>query len=543
MVCLAAACVLALSASVTVHPGFASSSEGRSPQPNSQFSLALGSEPQGLDPSQASDSNTFLVAGQIYETLVTYQPGSTLVVAGLAEAWSVSPDGLTWTFTLRSGVEFHDGTSLDAAAVLHNFERWWDPDHPYHAGHSYFRWLFGGYRGDPDCIVTELGSTGADRFHVTLSEPDGTVPSTMAMPVFSIASPAAIRSETLEKVPVGTGPFSFVQWTPGDSIALQRNTSYWGNPARSETLVFSIITEDTDRYAALQSDAVQGMAAAPLSFASSAGLDPGLKSAWRPASQTGFLGINRNHAPLHNPLVQKAIAHAVDKRSIIADHYNTEADAGLVADQLLPPGFWGRDQQMADYSYDPALARTLLTQAGHSTGISTTLWVLPVQRAYLPDAPDMAVSIQADLQAVGISATIVTYDWGTYLSKLAAGEPDLFMLGWSADTGHPFLFFHGLLCGGFHRAFGPYDDDLCSHLESARGELDFAAQVPLYEWASRHIHDTLPLIPIGYVRVPTILRHDVSGYPRAVVGAESLRDVFFSSSTIYLPLAASQAVQ
>jgi peptide/nickel transport system substrate-binding protein len=234
--------------------------------------------------------------------------------------------------------------------------------------------------------------------------------------------------------------------------------------------------------------------------------------------------------------VRQAIAHAIDKQSIIDSHYNADAEAGQVATQLLPPAAWGHDNDLVGYAHDPAQARSLLARAGYTNGFTTTLWVLPVERMYLPNAMDIAGSIQADLQAVGITTTQVTYDWGTYLSKIHDGEADLFMLGWGGDNGHPDNFFYPNLCDSYQR-YGPRDHTLCDHLQAAREEHDFDTLVSMYEWASQRVHDTLPLVPIGHSRTSVILRRNVTGFVPAAAGAESFREVSFASSwTIYLPL-------
>lgn len=500
----------------------------------SAFTFAMSGDAQGLDPSLEVDGLSFLVARQIYDNLVNYQPGGTAPVPGLAENWSVSADGLTWTFKLCSGVKFHDGTDVDAAAVLYNLERWWDPAHPYHDGSfEYFEYMFGGFRGDPDCLISDLGTIGTDQVQIILTEPRSPLPNTLAMPPFAIASPAAIQVGTLSTTPVGSGPFKFVEWAPGDYIRLVGNTAYWGDGPRLETLVFRAVPEDAARLAALQSNRVQGAGLA-WSYIPTATLDANLKVLWRPALNTGYLGINRSHSPLDNLLVRQAIAHAIDKESIVANHYNADAEGGQVAQQLLPPMMWGRDDDLVDYAYDPAQARSLLAQAGYTDGFTTTLWVMPVERFYFPNPTDVAASMQADLQAVGITATQVTYDWGTYLSKIRNGEADLFMLGWGSDNGHPDDFFYLLLCAGYQR-YGPRDDALCGLLQAAREERDFDAQVLIYEWASRRVHDTLPLLPIGHSRTSLVLRRDVAGFVPTPVGFESFKDVFFVS-WVYLPL-------
>jgi peptide/nickel transport system substrate-binding protein len=501
----------------------------------SAFTFAMASDAAGLDPALETDGNSFMVTSQIYETLLNYQPGGTIPITGLAESWSVSSNGLTWTFNLRSDVKFHDGTDLDADAVMYNLERWWDPAHPHHDGDfAYFEFVFGGYKGDPDCLISDL-VTDTGQVQIILNDPYSPLPSTLAMPAFAIASPTAMQAGTLHMFPVGSGPFKFVEWATGDYIRLTGNTTYWGDGPLLETLVFQTIADDAVRLAALQSNAVQGASLA-WSYVPTATLDANLKVVWRPALNTGYLGVNRSHSPLDNSLVRQAIAHAIDKQSIIDNHYNADAEGGQVATQLLPPAMWGYDDDLVDYAYDPAQAYSLLAQAGYTNGVTTTLWVLPVERMYLPNAMDIAGSIQADLQAVGITTTQVTYDWGTYLSKIHDGEADLFMLGWGGDNGHPDNFFTPILCDRY-QAFGSRDDALCNQLEAAREEPLFATQVVTYEWASQRVHDTLPLVPIGHSQTSLVLRHNVIGFVPAAAGVESFREVSFAGPwTIYLPL-------
>ena len=498
------------------------------------LTFALSYVPAGLDPALVSDSTSLLVTRQIYETLLDFQPGGTLVVPGLAEAWSASPDGLTWTFQLRPGVKFHDGTDLDAAAVLFNWERWWDPDNPYHDGSfGFFEAMFGGFKGDPDCLISGLGTVGTDQLQIALSRPYSPMLSTLPIGAFAIASPAAIEAGTLITQPVGSGPFRIVEWNPDERIRLAAYPAYWGADPLLNALTFQTIADADERFDALQANAVQGIHEIDASYVPTASLDANLQVLWRPALNTGYIGINRAHSPLDNPLVGRAIAHAINKQALIDDIYNAVADAGQLATQLLPPPIWGRDEDLEDYTYDPPLASALLDDAGYPDGFTTTLWVLPVERSYLPHAWDIAAAMQADLEAVGITATLVTYDWPTYVQKVGDGEADLFMLGWFGDSGHPDNFFYPLLCTSYLR-HGPRDDVLCGLLEAAWAVDDFDTLVGMYESASGRVHDTLPLIPIGHARRPLILRHDVVGLVPEAVGGELFRDVFLARS-VYLP--------
>jgi len=160
----------------------------------STFAFAMGADATGLDPALATDSHSFLITNQIYETLINVEPGGTRPVPGLAESWMASPDGLTWTLTLRPGVKFHDGTNLDAAAVVYNLERWWDSAHPYHNGSfDFFGYMFGGFKGDANCVISSISTISAYQVQIVLKTPDSPLLNTLAMPAFAIPAPPRFR--------------------------------------------------------------------------------------------------------------------------------------------------------------------------------------------------------------------------------------------------------------------------------------------------------------------------------------------------------------
>jgi peptide/nickel transport system substrate-binding protein len=141
-----------------------------------------------------------------------------------------------------------------------------------------------------------------------------------------------------------------------------------------------------------------------------------LRAPDRPVSlMTGYLGINRAHTPLDNLLVRQAIAHAINKQHLINIYFGSRYDIGK---ELLPPSLWGYDPSIMDYDYDPALSRSLLALAGYPNGFATTLAYRPVIRPYLPDPANTAAAISADLQAVGITATVIEYESSLFLSKV-----------------------------------------------------------------------------------------------------------------------------
>jgi len=502
------------------------------PVPGSKFIYAIPKDAIGLDPSLVTDGNSFQVTGQIYDTLIKVEPGGTTPIPDLAESWVVSSDGITWTFNIRSGVKFHDGTDLDAAAVAYNFDRWWDESHPQHVGSfEYFEFMFNGFKGNPDCLISNLIISGTHQFQIVLSRPYSPLPNTLAMPSFGIASPAAIALGALDTNPVGTSAFKFHSWVADDYIRLSANTTYWGTGPVLETLEFKVIDNDDDLLTAISADTIQG-GQLNWSHVTTATMDTNLKVVWHPSLTVGYMGINRAKTPLNDPLVQLAIAHAVDKGTLVEQVYNDAANGSTVADQLLPPTQWGRDNSIVDYEYDPTEALSLLAQAGYTDGFTTTLWVMPIYRLYNPEPELAAEMIKSDLLAIGITVTLETgYGWSTYLDKVANGEADLFQLGWGSDNGHPDNFFYPNLCYSAAR-YGPRDDTLCDQLEDAWEEDDYATLEGIYEWASQRVHDTLPLIPIAHARSAVVLRNNVTGYIPPTTGVTSVKDVFYAETPV-----------
>jgi len=414
---------------------------------------------------------------------------------------------------------------LNADAVAFNIQRWWDVANPYHIGDFvYFEALFGGFRGDPNCLITDVRAVGSTLVQIVLAEPNSALPGMLALPAFGIASPAAIQAGTIGSHPVGSGPFSFVERVPADRIRLAANATYWGGAPHLASLVFQVISDPTARFAALKSGAVQSAEG----YAPGSATDPDLHPMSRPSVNTGYLGINRSHGPLGNPLVQQAVAHAINRPAFIASHYGAGT---VVARQFLPDVVWGYDPGLGDYSYDPALAKTLLVQAGFPDGFTTTLTYANVPRPYLPDPGGTASSVQADLEAVGIHAQLVLELWADYLPNIGAGNVDLFLLGWVADYPHPANFFAPVFCGSRANGFGPLDDLLCSEMGAAMADPDLNSQLTRYRWAAGRVHSTLPVLPLVHTTTSSLTaRWDVKGLVASPLGTEAYHDVYIGGA-------------
>jgi peptide/nickel transport system substrate-binding protein len=432
---------------------------------------------------------------------------------------------------LRTGVTFHDGTPFDAAAVAFNLQRQWDPAHPYHNGaFAYFAGLFGGFKGDPNCLITNITSSSS-QVQITLKHPFSPLPSILAVPWLAIASPTAVAAGTLDDQPVGTGPFRFTSWTPGDNIRLDANAGYWRGAPTIGPLTFKVIPDAANRLAALQANTIQVDADVPASQLAAAQSDGRLRVVLRPAANTRYLGINRDAtAPLGNPLVRQAIAHALDKPALLSGYAVPSAQR---ATQFVPPTIWGRDPTLTDYSHDVALAQALLAQAGYPSGFSTTL-ATTATVSWLPDPLAAANAIKADLAAAGIQVGVHVYDSATFFQKLNAGELELYLLGWSADYLHPANFLNDVTCMNW-KQFGPRDEALCLAMAQAEMSTSYAEQLAKYQWGGRRVFDTLPLIPLVHTRSIRVERKEVVGV-RSFPNEDDYARAAYAEAWAYLPL-------
>ena len=469
-----------------------------------------GGDSVGLDAAHEEDGESFKVCENIYDTLIQYKDESTEVEPALAELWESSEDGLRWTFYLRRGVKFHDGTPFNADAVLFSLNRQHETDHPFHnVGGPYIYWSATGLGKTVDKIV----ALDAYTVEITLKRPYAPFVYTIAMTPFAIVSPTAVRKwgDDFTNHPVGTGPFIFERWDRGDKVVLKVNKDYWGGRPPLDRIIFRSIPDNSVRLIELQTGSLHAMEFPNPDDLPEIREDPNLTVVEQPGMNVGYLAMNMEKKPFDNLKVRLAINHAINKRAIIEQLYQ---GMGMPAKNPIPPTMWSYDDTIEAYAYDSEKAKQLLKEAGYSDGFEATLWALPVPRPYIPDGQALAAVIQSDLRRVGIKTKIVTFDWGTYLEKTKNGEHDMAMLGWSADLGDPDNFFYYLLSKSaaekpagniaFYRS-----DQMQEILDRARSVTDQAARVELYQKAQAIFHRDLPWVPLAHAKKVVIINKKI----------------------------------
>jgi peptide/nickel transport system substrate-binding protein len=378
----------------------------------------------------------------------------------------------------------------------------------------------------PKSLLASVEKVDAYIVRFTLNRPDVTFLQKLAFPAFGIQSPANVKKYNgggdLLRNPVGSGPFKFVEWVPGDHITLQRNDSYWGQKPALKTLTYRVIKEAPARLLELQAGTVDGVDNLAPDDIPAAQADPNLAVYLRPPFNIGYLGINRAHKPLDDVRVRQAIAMAVNKADLVKALYPPTAQA---ASQFVPPGIFGHAGRLEDWPYAPDQAKKLLAEAGYPSGFKTTLWVMPVSRGYYPTPDRVGEALQANLAAVGVQAEIVTYDWGIYLDKVFAGEADLFLLGWLADYPDATNFLDNFFGAGSDNSLGPKFPELVQMLQEAGSTTDQAKRQALYDKANRFIHDNLPAVPVVHNSSAFAFRKTVKDVKPSPLNLESFLPV------------------
>ena len=481
--------------------------------------------PENFNPMLNTTGTTFDANQPIYSRLIEFKPGETGILPGLAQSWDASEDGKVFTFHLRPGVKWHSNAAFkptrdfNADDVLFSFNRQGKADHPFHkvSGGSY------DYYGDMGLpkLIANIEKLDNLTVRFTLTEPSAPFLSDLAMSFASIQSAEyadtllkAGKPEQIDQVPIGTGPFSFVAYQRDANVRYRRFEEFWGPKAKLDALVFSITKDPAVRLAKLRANECQVSAYPAPADLPGIRADAALKLMDQPGLNIGYLAFNTTKKPFDDKRVRQALNMALDRKAILDAVY---LGAGQPAKNLIPPTMWSYNDAIQPWPHDPAAAKKLLAEAGFPDGFETDLWAMPVQRPYNPDARRIAELMQADLAKIGVKARIVSFEWGEYRKRVAAGEHQMAQLGWTGDNGDPDNFFVPLAgCAGARVGGGnsakwcnPQFDAL---INKAVTLTDQAERAKLYEQAQAIMREEAPFFLIAHSVAFQPLRKEVSGY-------------------------------
>jgi len=464
---------------------------GSAQTPDDVLIVGQIAEPQALDPAAVTAVNDFRILMNMYDGLVRYKDGTLEVEPALASEWSISEDGTVYTFTLREGVTFHDGSAFDAEAVKFNFDRMLDEGHPYHdTGPFPLAFFFS--------AVQDVAVIDAQTVQFTLNAPYAPFLTNLAYPTGLIVSPDAVREHGADfgRNPSGTGAFTFDEWRSNEAVVVQANPDYWDGAPELQTVVFRPITDANTRTAEMLAGGIDLMVEVP-----PVALSEFQGDAFSVHEQAGphvwFLILNAKEGPFADVRVRQAANYAVNKQAIVDDVLEGTAE---VAAGPIPPAFaWAYNEELAPYPYDPDRARELIAEAG-AEGSELTFYVTEGGSGML-DPVAMGTAIQADLQAVGFDVTIETYEWNTFLGNVnpgLEGKADMAEMAWMTNDPDtlPFLALRTEAWpdqGGFNSGYysNPEVDTL---LEAARVETDQDERARLYREMQVIVHEDAPWV-------------------------------------------------
>jgi ABC-type transport system substrate-binding protein len=468
-------------------------------------------DPRSLDPALSTDVPTGRAVSYLYDGLTRFSTEGA-VIPGLASSWDVSPDGLVYTFHLRPGVKFHNGTPFVARHVVQTFQRVLDPAS--RGGRGFPLYQIKGARDYADGKGKTLGldTPNDTTLVITLESPLATFLKMLALPVASIVPDSA--GADLGQNPVGTGPWKFVEWKHDDYLKFAKNADYYGGPPKFDTLLARIIPEPTTAVAEFESGAVDVLYI-PEDQTRDWESAPEKKALLHssPALRLWYVGVNVTRGPLKDVRVRQAIAHAVDTKTLLAQLMNNR---GTLAAGFIPPALEGADKSRAPLAYDTMLARKLLADAGHANGIDLELW-----SSQTPPFPRLAEAMQAYLKAVGIRVKLVQRDASTMRAAARAGETDLIIKDWFADYPDAENFLYPLLHSANKGVGGNvsfYSNATFDKLvNEARVESDAGKRASLYQQADSLAYAEVGLLPLFFYNDLFAIQPWVEGFKVPVI--------------------------
>ena len=385
------------------------------------ITYAQGADPRGLDPALIDDGESSKPICQMYEGLLKYGDNNTEVEPCLAESWEVSGDGLTYTFKLRQGVKFHDGTDFNAEAVKYNVDR---QTVNKTEDMLYADFVFGD--------VAECNVIDDYTVEIVLNKVSTPFLNNLAMSLGApMVSPTACEANNnnLNEAPCGTGPYKFVRWDKNEAVVMERNEDYWGEKGVAKQIVFKTITDNSARVVALTNgevDIIDGIDANVVDQVTSAGALLNMAE----GMNINYLAYNTQR--ITDPEVRKALSQAVNVPELVASLYRGYASE---ATSILPTFMPGYSADVKQVSYDPEAAAQTLADKG-VTELHMLAYTNP--RPYnTATGQTLAEALQGYYEKVGVTCSIDSYDWTTYKEKVGTGDYDVCLYGWIGDNGDP----------------------------------------------------------------------------------------------------------
>ncbi len=494
--------------------------------------------PEGFDPALYTAGTTFDASSRpIYNRLVEFAPGSTAIEPSLAESYSVSDNGLEYTFKLRPGVKFHTTEfftptrDLNADDVVFSFERQWKADNKWNKYIPEASWEYFNGMGLPENLAS-IDKVDDMTVKITLKNPEAPFLANIAMDFGSIVSKeyadkleADGKMTDMNTMPIGTGPFAFVGYQKDAVIRYKAHDGYWKGKEKIDDLVFAITTDAAVRLQKLKAGECHIFPYPNAADVKAIKEDANLTTMEEKGLNVAYLAYNALVPPFDKAEVRKALNMAINKQAIVDAVFDGAAE---IAKNPIPPTMWSYNNAIVDDKYDPAAAKAALEAAGVKD-LSMKIWAMPVARPYMLNARRAAELMQADFAAIGVKVEIVSMEWAEYLAKSKDKARDgAVILGWTGDNGDPDNFLHTLLgcdaVGGNNRAQW-CNEEFNKLVTDAKKVTDQAERAKLYEQAQVVFKREAPWATLDHSVVVMPMSKKVSGYVMSPFGQHSFSGV------------------
>jgi peptide/nickel transport system substrate-binding protein len=472
------------------------------PKPGGILKAGMQADPTSLDPQKEGLTAIWHVSEQIYDGLTRIITPDLSVSPGLAESWEVSNDGITYTFHLRPGVLFHDGTPLKASDVKFTYERLVDPK-------------FASTNAADLASMKSVEAPDDQTVVMTLNAPDASLLATLAGGSCKVVSEAFAKAHNndLSQVAMGTGPFKFVEYVPNTRLVFEKNADYWeeGKPYL-DGIEMTIAADDTSRTAAVVSGTVDFIEYAPLRDVDSLQQDPSIALAGDANTNIRFIGLSLTKEPFSKPQVRQAIAAVVDRNAMLGP---TVFGHGTPTAVLFPPDFWATLPTEVP-APDVEKAKSLMAEAGYPDGFQTTI-ISWSQYSFLSNA---AVVLQEQLRQIGIEAELNLVENATMIDQVYVNKTfDIVVTGESAYVDPNTLILPAFHTGESGNFVGYSNPDADKLIEQGIAVADQAERAKIYQDLQKILLEDLPWINLFIANQFEAMKTDVKGYVHIPTGS------------------------
>lgn len=486
--------------------------------------------PASFNPQVVTDAPSYNASAiTLYNKLMRFELGTTKMIPGLAESYTISKDEKVYTFKLRRGVKFHTTSyfrptrDFNAEDVLFSINRQRQKDHPFHmvSGGVYTQ-----YENNIKDNIKDVVALDPYTVQITLNEVQAPFLAYMAGNYMSVLSAEygeklakENRKQDMDQFPIGTGPFSFVSYVKDSVIRYAAHPDYWDKTSykgkaenRIDKLIFAITPDQTVRYQKLKAGECHFVTLPSIVDLDDMRANKNVLVMSQEGLNVGYLAMNTTKKPFDNVLVRRAVNHALNRKMYLDAIYH---GTGIVASNPVPPALWSYDKTLKDYDYNPEKAKALLKQAGLADGFETEMITLPVTRPYNPDGKKMGELMQADLAKIGIKVKLVTFDWPTFLKKSRSGEQQMIQFGWTGNN-DPDTFLNDLLsCASVES--GNNTARWCNEkfndlVLQARRVTDQKKRADLYKKAQKIFKEEAPWVTLAHAKVFRVMDKNVANF-------------------------------